>query len=100
LAERVCEASVKSAARDAGEALELAELALSIAERVPGEESWRSRLKGYCWAHVANALRVANDLAGADKAFAHARDLWPAEANPSPDPTSATPKSLPGSLFI
>jgi transcriptional regulator with XRE-family HTH domain len=53
LAERACEASVKSAARNAEEALELAELALSIAERVPGGEDWRSRLKGDCWAHVA-----------------------------------------------
>ncbi|HKI05610.1 MAG TPA: helix-turn-helix transcriptional regulator, partial [Thermoanaerobaculia bacterium] len=45
LAVRVCEASVKSAAHKAGEALELAELAVSIADRVSGEESWRSRLK-------------------------------------------------------
>jgi hypothetical protein len=56
--------------------LELAELALSIAERVPGEESWRSRLKGYCWAHIANARRVANDLSGADEALTRAWELW------------------------
>lgn len=81
LAVRVCEASVKKAAHKADEALELAELAVAIAERVPGEESWRSRLKGYCWAHVANARRVANNLSGADKAFARAWSLWRAGAD-------------------
>jgi transcriptional regulator with XRE-family HTH domain len=76
LAVRVCEESVKRAAHKASEALELADLALSIAERAPGEERWRSRLKGYCWAHVANGRRVANDLSGADAAFRSAWDLW------------------------
>jgi transcriptional regulator with XRE-family HTH domain len=80
LAVRVCEASVKSAAHRAGEALELAELALQIAERVPGEESWRSRLKGYCWAHVGNSRRVANDHEGSHEAFSQAWHLWEAGA--------------------
>lgn len=81
LAVQVCAASVKRATHSAEEALELAGLALSIAERSPKEESWRSRLKGYCWAHVANARRVANDLAGSDEAFTRAWDLW-CGANP------------------
>jgi tetratricopeptide (TPR) repeat protein len=85
LAVRACEASVKRAAHKAGEALELADLALSIAERAPGEESWRSRLKGYCWAHVANARRVANDLTGADEAFARAWELWRSGADSDPE---------------
>ncbi len=84
LAVRVCEASLKMAAHKAEEALELAELAVSIAERVPGEESWRSRLLGYCWAHVANARRVVSDLDGADQAFAQAWKLWQAGANSDP----------------
>jgi transcriptional regulator with XRE-family HTH domain len=85
LAVRFCEESVKRAAHRADEALALAELALSIAERVPGEEGWRSRLKAYCWAHVANARRVANDLSGADEAFARAWDLWRAGAESDPE---------------
>jgi tetratricopeptide (TPR) repeat protein len=85
LAVLVCEESLKRAAHKAEEALELAELAVSIAERVTGEESWRSRLKGYCWAHVANARRVANDLAGADEVFARAWDLWRAGEDSEPD---------------
>jgi transcriptional regulator with XRE-family HTH domain len=73
LAVQVCKASLKG---PADEAQELAELALSVAERASGEESWRSRLKGYCWAHVAEARRAANDLAGAEEASARARELW------------------------
>ena len=85
LAERMCAESIRSAAHKAGEALELAELALSIADRVPGEESWRSRLKGYCWAHMGNALRVANDHCGAEEAFARAWELWKAGAASEPE---------------
>ncbi len=76
LAARLCEESLKQTVNRPDEALELAELALSVAERIPDAESWHSRLKGYCWAHVANARRVANDLAGANEAFGRAWDLW------------------------
>ncbi len=85
LAVRVCEASIRMAAHNAEEALELAELALSIAERVPGEGSWCSRVQGFCWAHVGNARRVANDHAGADEAFARAWNLWRAGAECDPE---------------
>ncbi len=85
LAVRVSEASIRMAAHNAEEALELAELALSIAERVPGEGSWCSRVQGFCWAHVGNARRVANDHAGADEAFARAWNLWRAGAECDPE---------------
>lgn len=84
LAERVCEASLRAAADDPRKALDLADLALAIAERVEGEEGWRSRLKGYAWAHDANARRVANDFAGADEAFVRAWSLWRAGAAADP----------------
>ncbi|HEV2851316.1 MAG TPA: helix-turn-helix transcriptional regulator [Thermoanaerobaculia bacterium] len=84
LVERVCEASVRAAADDPRRALELADLALSIAEQVEGEEGWRRRLKGYAWAHAANARRVANDFAGADEAFVRAWNLWHAGAASDP----------------
>jgi tetratricopeptide (TPR) repeat protein len=86
LAVRVCEASVKSAPRKPGEALDLAELALAIAERVPGDERGRSRLKSHCWAHIGNARRVVNDLAGSDEAFARAWDLRREGAESDPEP--------------
>ena len=85
LAERVCEASVRAAAHKPEEALDLADLALFVAKRVPEEQCWRSRLEGYCWAHIGNARRVANDFAGADKAFARAWELWRAGASSDPD---------------
>lgn len=85
LAVRLCEESLRQTVNRPTEALELADLAVSVAERVPAEEGWRSRLKGYCWAHVANARRVANDLAGADEAFVQAWDLWRAGANSGPE---------------
>src|SRR3954451_12757576 len=61
LAELVCEASTRAAAHKPEDALDLADLALFIAKRVEGGEGWRSRLEAYCWAHIGNARRVAND---------------------------------------
>jgi transcriptional regulator with XRE-family HTH domain len=72
LAVRACEASREGMA---DERLELADLALSIAERAPGEEGWYSRLNGYCWAYVAKAREAANDFTGAGEALARAREL-------------------------
>jgi tetratricopeptide (TPR) repeat protein len=79
-----CEASVSAAANKASEALELAELALFIAERVSGSDLWRARVQGYAWAFVGNARRVGNDLLGAERAFLTTRSLW--EAGAAADP--------------
>jgi transcriptional regulator with XRE-family HTH domain len=76
LAERLCHESERAAADSSGEALKLADLALSIAGRVDGGEPWSHRLQGYVWAFIGNARRVANDHAGADAAFAKAWELW------------------------
>jgi transcriptional regulator with XRE-family HTH domain len=81
LCERLCHESVKAARDKANRALELAELALRVAELAPGEEAWRSRLQGYAWAHVGNARRVGSDLPGADAAFVEAWRLWQAGAS-------------------
>jgi len=78
LAARICEASERAAADKVNVALELADLALFIAERVPGGESLRSRALGYCWAYAANARRVDNDFDGAEEAFSQAWHLWEA----------------------
>ena len=67
--------SVRKAMDHPQEALELAELALLIAERVPGERASALRLQGYAWAHLANARRTTGDLSGAQEALARARDL-------------------------
>lgn len=85
LAEAISHESERAAAHKADEALRLAELALFIAERTPGEENWSSRLQGYCWAYVANSRRVGNDLVAADEAFACAWHLWRAGAGSDPE---------------
>jgi transcriptional regulator with XRE-family HTH domain len=50
---RVCAASLQAAPHDSGEALELADLALSIAGRVPAHNGLRARAQGYGWATSA-----------------------------------------------
>ena len=81
---RVAAESLAKAANHPREALELAELALLIAELTPGTETWRSRLQGYAWAHVADSRRVCSDLPGAEEALACAVKLW--EAGAAADP--------------
>jgi transcriptional regulator with XRE-family HTH domain len=76
LAERLAEESARAAAADAKRALELARLAVRVAELSPGPTAWRSRLLGWVTAFLANALRVSSDLPGAAAAFARAWQLW------------------------
>jgi transcriptional regulator with XRE-family HTH domain len=85
LSELLCEESIKAAGDSADRALELANLALRVAERIPGEEAWRQRVQGYAWAHVGNARRVKGDLPSADQAFARAKRLWSAGAIGDPN---------------
>jgi transcriptional regulator with XRE-family HTH domain len=76
LVERLCAESVRAAADLATRALHLARLALRVAELVPEDGAWRSRLLGYAWAFVANAQRVGSDLPAAEASFATAWRLW------------------------
>ena len=85
LAVLICDASVKAAAHKVDEALELADLALFIAERIPGNGRFRSRLQSYCQAHLANAHRVGNDFDKADALFAGAWELWRAGEGADPE---------------
>lgn len=83
LCELLCEESVRAAGTD--QALELAGLALYLAERIRGaEEAWLSRLQGYAWAHVGHARRAGGDLPGAAEAFTRFRQLWQAGASGDP----------------
>jgi len=83
LAERICEASLETAPGEPDRALELADLALFVAGTVQ-EEGLRSRVEGYCWAHLAHARRAAHDLAGAEEASARAWKLWQAGGTADP----------------
>ncbi|MFY9824397.1 MAG: helix-turn-helix domain-containing protein [Thermoanaerobaculia bacterium] len=84
LLEKICAESERAAAKDPRRALELANLAVHLGEVVPGEDGWRLRLQGYALAHVGNAKRVGNDLAGAESAFARSDELWKAGASADP----------------
>ncbi|HKI02941.1 MAG TPA: helix-turn-helix transcriptional regulator [Thermoanaerobaculia bacterium] len=84
LSERLCHASEEAASDRADRALELAGLACRVAELALGEEAWRSRLQGYALAFLANARRVAGDLAGAEEAFTRAWKLWQAGTEAAP----------------
>jgi transcriptional regulator with XRE-family HTH domain len=73
---RLCTQSEKAAADRPNRALELARLALEVAEKVPGTEAERDRLRAGCWAQIGNALRVGNAHDAADAAFVRVRELW------------------------
>jgi tetratricopeptide (TPR) repeat protein len=84
LCDRVAAESIKEAPNHPKKALELAELALLIAERLPAGQAWSLRMQGYAWAHICNARRVCNDLPGADEAIGRAWKLWEAGAPGDP----------------
>jgi transcriptional regulator with XRE-family HTH domain/tetratricopeptide (TPR) repeat protein len=94
LCERIAAESIRKAPNHPREALELAELALLVAERLPGERTWSLRLQGYAWAHVSNARRVCSDLPGAEEAIVRAWKLW--EAGEPGDPGLLNKAWLPG----
>jgi len=78
-------------------ALELAELALLIADRLPEQDPERRHLQGYIWAHVGRARRGQGDEEGAREAFERSTelletglgDLWDHRVDPAP-PRSTT----------
>jgi transcriptional regulator with XRE-family HTH domain len=78
LCELICRESIEAAHSNADRAVDLAELAVRIAELMPGEEARRSRLQGYAWAFLGNARRVRSDLPGAEEAFRRSGKLWKA----------------------
>jgi transcriptional regulator with XRE-family HTH domain len=84
LSERICEESVKAAETSANAALELARLALRVADLIPGEKAWRCRVQGYAWAHLGYARMVRGEISEAEKAFDRSERLWQAGAAADP----------------
>lgn len=76
LCELICHESAKVARMSPARAAELAGLAVTIAQRVPGPNAWRSHLRGYAWAHLGNACRFGGNRQGAEEAFLRAGLLW------------------------
>ena len=83
LCERVCAESAKEAPSRIEHALALARLAQEIAEKIPGPEPWRDRLRGYAAAHAAYVLRISGELDAAEAAFESARRFWQSGADPA-----------------
>ncbi|HEX3531213.1 MAG TPA: helix-turn-helix transcriptional regulator [Thermoanaerobaculia bacterium] len=73
--ELLADKSLEAAADDADRALELAELALWVAGRVPGA-AIRLQCEGYSWGCIGNARRVQSSLWKAKEALATALQLW------------------------
>src|SRR6185436_1544207 len=85
--------SIEKAANHPREALELAELALYVAERVPGDAAWRERLAGWAGVHVANGHRVCNDLKAMEATLERALRQW--EEGETGDPGLLDPAVVP-----
>ncbi len=76
LCERLCDESKSATARSAEDARRWADLALRVAERLPGPARRRAKAMGYACAFVGNAQRVANEFPAVDAAFARSRALY------------------------
>jgi len=77
--ELLCGKSKDFGADDAVKAVELAELAVLIADHLAEEESeerWLYQLRAYAWGHLGNARRVQGDLKSAEDAFAISDQWW------------------------
>ncbi|HEV7672167.1 MAG TPA: helix-turn-helix domain-containing protein [Thermoanaerobaculia bacterium] len=74
--ERLCFESIREAPHDADQAHDLAELALTVAERSPGNETWRNVLIGFALAFVANSWRVLGDFQKANRTMQRSEELF------------------------
>lgn len=85
---RLCRASEDTAPDNPYKALELAELALFISQRIDldalASAGFRTRLEGWCTGFVGNAQRViGSDLPGTERSFGRAWRLWVAGEDPA-----------------
>lgn len=80
--EHLCKLSRVEAAKEEREALEIAELAVlvadTLAEESPAEDRWLYQLRALAWAHLGNAHRVRGDLSGSEATFGMADQWWEA----------------------
>jgi tetratricopeptide (TPR) repeat protein len=75
-AERLALESERAAPNDADRAMELAGLAVRVAEKAPMPEPCRPFLLGWCWAFLGNAHRVRGYLPEAEEGFRQADKFW------------------------
>jgi transcriptional regulator with XRE-family HTH domain len=67
---------------DPERARNLAELAVEISGRIRAVDSWRTRLRGYAMAHLANAQSAAGDVDTARETMEEAERLWDSGQDP------------------
>jgi transcriptional regulator with XRE-family HTH domain len=90
LCELICANSLTRAPDNPARALDLADLALRVAQLCSGPREWQLRLLGYARAHRANAHRATGNLPAAASELATAKHLWGAGAAASPGPLNGT----------
>ena len=82
----------------ASEAAHLADLAVHVADMIPGgepfEEQWVYQLRSLAWAALGNARKVQGDLSGAEKSFEMADSWWDAGTVGSEDALGYEPVLL------
>jgi tetratricopeptide (TPR) repeat protein len=82
LCELLVRESRQIAPANASEALHFADLAVCVADLLPGtlpfEEPWVYQLRSLAWAALANARRVQGDLSGAERGFEMSDSWWAA----------------------
>ncbi len=74
--ERLCGESFDAAASDPAKARSLADVALTIAENLPGSETSRHRLMAYALVHAAKADAGLGEIEEANEKMRQARELW------------------------
>lgn len=82
LCELLVRESRQAAPEEASEAVHLADLAVHVADMIPGgepfEEKWVYQLRSLAWAGLGNARKVQGDLSGAERCFEMADSWWDA----------------------
>jgi hypothetical protein len=99
LCELLVRKSRQIAPENASDAHHLADLAVHVADMLPGdalfEEQWVYQLRSLAWAALANAHRVQGDLAGSERCFEMADSWWEAGTADSEDALGYDPSSSP-----
>lgn len=84
--ELICDESARMAAagdRESGErARNLAELAVEVAGRIRATDAWRTRVRGFAMAHLANALHAVGESDAARETMEEAERLWESGQDP------------------
>jgi hypothetical protein len=84
LCELLIRESRQSTPEKAAEAVHLADLAVHVADLIPGgepfEEKWVYQLRSLAWAAFANARKAQGDLSAAERSFEMSDSWWAAGA--------------------